>query len=615
MYVQEGIILGVSEMWRFFPMIKTSIRNKLIVLLLIITIVPFGSSIVITYLYTKNSIEEQVVAESKNLLYQGKVNLESYINELDDLTLSLYNNPDFINFMRNPDQGDDYLTIGIVKNVVQTILYTGDTINGVRISFRDEDRVIKATKRSNVIFSSKKNEEDKEAFLRAERSPYNMYIEPDFPQKENEIKRSRNIVTIHRAFRNIPDDEVLAYISLEISPDKIINLSRNLYTGEKEEFYLLTPGGEMIYSSDLDVTDDQNNQKWIKRIVGEEKSEGTMEWKEDGFNGVIMYDQLPLSAGGWILAKRVSYANLYESAFSVAKINILFGILGLTLVVLATLFVSFKITSPIRVLLRNIQEVEKGNMDVRLPAFGSDEIGLLGFRFQQMIERINTLINREYKLELENKNNQLKVLQSQINPHFLYNALQSIGTVALKNKVPQVYTLITYLSKIMRYGMNMEEDMVPLDKEINYTKAFLLLQKERFGDHLDYRITVEEGVREAQVPKMILQPIIENYFKHGFDIRDGVGRIELDCRSVDDHLIITVRDNGIGVTTQRLEEVYAHFKAAALNKIGESTNIGLKNVYVRLKLYYDDQAALHLENSDEGGFKVTMELPIEREDE
>ncbi|WP_175988007.1 sensor histidine kinase [Bacillus sp. Marseille-Q1617] len=596
-------------------MLKNSIRNKLIVLLMITTIVPFGSSIVITYLYTKNSIEDQVVAESRNLLYQGKINLESYINELNDLTLSLYNNPDFINYMRNPGQENDYLTIGIVKNVVQTILYTADTITGVKISFENEDRVISATKRSNVVFSSEKKETKKEAFLRAERSPYNMYIEPTFPQKENEIKRSKNIITVHRAFRNIPDDEVLAYISLEISPEKIIDLSRNLYTAETEEFYILTPQGEMIYSSDLDVSDDQNNQKWIKRIVEGKELAGTLEWKEDEFNGVIMYDQLPVSAGGWILAKRVSYANLYESAFSVAKINILFGILGLTLVVLATLFVSFKITSPIRVLLKNIQQVEKGNMNVQLPSFGPDEIGLLGFRFQQMIERVNMLINREYKLELENKNNQLKVLQSQINPHFLYNALQSIGTVALKNKVPQVYTLITYLSKIMRYGMNMEEDMVPLDKEISYTKAFLLLQKERFGENLDYTIKVDERVREAAVPKMILQPIIENYFKHGFDIREGIGKIELNCMSKDDQLVITIEDNGIGVTGERLEEVFAHFKAAALNNIGEDTNIGLKNVFVRLKLYYDDDAALLLENPAEGGFKVTMKLPIKMEGE
>lgn len=596
-------------------MLKTSIRNKLIVLLMITTIVPFGSSIIITYLYTKDSIEEQVVEESSNLLYQGKVNLESYINELNGLTLSLYNNPDFINFMRSPGQENNYLTIGIVKNVVQTILYTGDTINGVRISFADGDRVISATKRSTVVFSNKVRDSQWESFRNAERSPYNMYIEPTHSQEEKNINRSKDIVTIHRAFRNVPGDEVLAYISLEVSPDKIIDLSRNLYNAKSEEFYLLSSEGEMIYSSDRDVSDDGSNQKWIKRIMESKDVSGTLEWKEGSFNGVMMYDQLPASAGGWLLVKRVPYVNLYESAFSVAKINILFGVLGLSLVVLATLFVSFKITSPIRILLQNIQQVEKGNMKVQSESFGSDEIGILGFRFQQMIERINHLINREYKLELENKTNQLKVLQSQINPHFLYNALQSIGTIALKNKVPQIYSLITHLSKIMRYGMNMEEDMVPLSKEINYTNAYLLLQKERFGENLDYNVEVEEEVKEIPVPKMILQPLIENYFKHGFDIRDGVGRIWLSCFQDEGELVMIVRDNGVGVTESRLREIGDHFKADAWNKTGDETNIGLKNVYVRLKLYYDHQATLQLENHDGGGFMVTMRLPIRMEGE
>ncbi|WP_064091851.1 sensor histidine kinase [Rossellomorea aquimaris] len=596
-------------------MLKTSIRNKLIVLLLITTIVPFGSSIVITYLYTKDYLENQVVQESSNLLYQGKVNLESYINELNGLTLSLYNNADFINYMRSQNQENNYVTIGTVKNVVQTILYTGDTINAVRISFAKDDRIISATKRSTVVFSNRIKDSKREVFLNARRSPYNMYIEPTYAQQENAINRSKNIITIHRAFTNVPDDEVLAYISLEVSPDKIIDLSRNLYNSDTEEFYLLSSEGEIIYSSHIDVSDNQGNQNWIKQILSSKEESGTMEWKEDSFNGVMMYDQLPASAGGWILVKRVPFAHLYESAFSVAKINILFGVIGLSLVVLATLFVSFKITSPIRILLQNIQQVERGDMRVQPKSFGSDEIGILGFRFQQMIERINQLINREYKLELENKTNQLKVLQSQINPHFLYNALQSIGTIALKNKVPQIYSLITHLSKIMRYGMNMEEDVVPLSKEINYTNAYLLLQKERFGENLDYTVEVEENVQDVEVPKMILQPIIENYFKHGFDIRDGIGKISLVCFRENNELVMKIADNGVGVSEGRLKEIHEHFQAEARNKLGEETNIGLKNVYVRLKLYYGQRASLHLENLEGEGFMVTIRLPIRMEGE
>ncbi|MCM3595599.1 sensor histidine kinase [Metabacillus idriensis] len=596
-------------------MLKRSIRNKLIVLLMITTIVPFGSSILITYLYTKGSLEDQVVKESSNLLYQGKINLESYLNELNGLTLSLYNNPDFINYLRSPDENNDYQNVGIVKNVMQTILYTGDTINEVKISFAKDDRVISATKRSTVVFSTSIEDEKNEAFNSAERSPYNMYIEPIYASHENSARRGRDIIMMHRALTNVPGSDVLGYITLGISPDTIIDMSRNLYNREAEEFFLLSSEGEMIYSSNEEIADLQNDQRWIDSVMKADSTSGTLEWKEDSFNGVMMYDRLSDSSGGWILVKRVPFHILYDSAYSVAKINILFGVLGLSLVVLAVLFVSFKITSPIRILLQNIEQVEKGNMKIASQSFGSDEIGILGFRFQQMIERINQLITREYKLELENKTNQIKVLQSQINPHFLYNALQSIGTVALKNKVPQIYSLITHLSKIMRYGMNMEEDLVPLSKEITYTNAYLLLQKERFGDHLHYHVEVEQNVQQIPVPKMILQPIIENYFKHGFDIREGIGSIELKCYREEDELVLRISDNGFGVTPQRLNEIYEHFRADALNKKGPKTNIGLKNVYSRLKLYYDHKAKLFLENKEEGGFMVTMRLPVQLEGE
>ncbi|WP_203289574.1 sensor histidine kinase [Metabacillus sp. cB07] len=595
-------------------MLKRSIRNKLIVLLMITTIVPFGSSILITYLYTKESLEDQVVKESSNLLYQGKINLESYLNELNGLTLSLYNNPDFINYLRSPDDKNDYQNVGIVKNIMQTILYTGDTINEVKISFAKDDRVISATKRSTVVFSTSIEDEKNEAFNSAERSPYNLYIEPVYASHEDSPRRGRDIVMMHRALTNVPGSDVLGYITLGISPDTIIDMSRNLYNRESEEFFLLSSEGKMIYSSNAEIPDG-SNQKWIESVMDADTASGTFEWQEDSFNGVMMYDRLSDSSGGWILVKRVPFHILYDSAYSVAKINILFGVIGLSLVVLAVLFVSFKMTSPIRILLQNIEQVEKGNMKIASQSFGSDEIGILGSRFQQMIERINQLITREYKLELENKTNQLKVLQSQINPHFLYNALQSIGTVALKNNVPQIYSLITHLSKIMRYGMNMEEDLVPLRKEITYTNAFLFLQKERFGEHLQVHVEVDEDVQDILVPKMILQPVIENYFKHGFDIRDGIGSIELKCFRDDDELVMIITDNGIGVTPQRLNEIHEHFRADALNKKGPGTNIGLKNVYSRLKLYYDHKAKLFLENKEDSGFMVTMRLPVLQEGE
>lgn len=587
----------------------------MIVLLMVATIIPFGASIVITYYHTAESLKDQAIKENSNLLYQGKGNLEGYINELDGLTLSLYNNPSLINFFKDPQKENNYQAVEAVRNVISTILYAEENIKRVSIAVAKEDRLITASRRSTVIFSKKLTNTNQEFYEKAKESPTNTYLEAIHKVKEPEDKKPENVFTLHRSLINIPSDDVLAYISLEFSPDQINNISSNLYSDGKEEFYIISPEGEMIYRSSDEANGGTKTPDWINWVIRTNKENGTVEWKEGSFNGVMIYDQLSQNSGGWYLVKRVPYTTLYESAFSVAKINIMFGVIGLFLVILATLFISFKITSPIRILLQNIDQVEKGDLNVRIKSFGNDEIGYLGDRFKQMIAKINDLINREYKLKLENKTNQLKVLQSQVNPHFLYNALQSIGTAALKNQGPQIYSSVTRLSKIMRYSMNMEEDMVPLQKEFEHTKAYLLLQRERFGDQLQFSFQLDEEVLAFPVPKMILQPIVENYFKHGFDAREKTGEIKIICRQDECYLEILIEDNGSGVSDSRLEEIQWHLMNERIGQKGELTNIGLKNVYVRLKLYYGYRAFLQLKNLEQGGLLVSIKLPKRMEGE
>jgi two-component system sensor histidine kinase YesM len=163
---------------------------------------------------------------------------------------------------------------------------------------------------------------------------------------------------------------VLAFITVEVSTERVLELSENLYNKENEEFFILSRTGELIYSSNEEVFAKQAEQKWIGAVMESDKERGTMEWQNDSFYGMMMYEQTPAAVGGWILVKRVPYTTLYENAFTVTKINILFGVLGLSLVILATLFVSFKITSPIRVLLQNIQQVKEGNMKVQFESLG-----------------------------------------------------------------------------------------------------------------------------------------------------------------------------------------------------------------------------------------------------
>jgi two-component system sensor histidine kinase YesM len=274
------------------------------------------------------------------------------------------------------------------------------------------------------------------------------------------------------------------------------------------------------------------------------------------------------------------------------------------------MFISLRLTAPIKVLIANMKKVEKGVFEADFESLGNDEIGMLGRHFKLMISKINELIEREYKLEIENKSSQLRVLQSQINPHFLYNAFQSIGTLALKLKAVQVYSLLNSLSNIMRYSMNMKDDIVPFLAEVNHVKSYLNLQKQRFDEQFEFELNIEKSVEEVLVPKMILQPIVENCFKHGFDQQLEKATIVITARGEHDHhLCISIEDNGVGVNDHDLEKLRRELSDGGSDVNRKSAGIGLKNIYDRLRIYYSNQVEMDVYSSEEGGFTVTIIIP------
>jgi two-component system, sensor histidine kinase YesM len=280
--------------------------------------------------------------------------------------------------------------------------------------------------------------------------------------------------------------------------------------------------------------------------------------------------------------------------------------------VAATVIISVRMTSPIGEMIGYINRIELGNMDVDIRVRGNDELSSLARRFKSMMHTINELFVREYRLEVANKTNELKALQAQINPHFLNNALQSIGHVALQQGNRQVYSLIASLGKMMRYGMNTNETIVPLKEEMDYVKTYLKLQKLRFREQFQQQIECAPEAEAILVPKMILQPIVENYFKHGFQGVESEGLIVVKCTISDDGqtLRIEVSDNGSGIEDEKLADLRSRLSGSqpVLSERGDF--IGLVNVVSRLKLYYRNNAEMSVDQVDPQGFRVSLSIPI-----
>lgn len=590
---------------------KWGIRKKLIIFLMLATILPFGTAIGITYYQTTSSINDQFVSTNHDLIAKGEQELTVYLEDIAQMTTVLYRYEPLMSVMREGISGDIGSNQGEIRRALAYLFNTRPEIEQMHLYIdKEKDSFINYHSTisgrgeyenilSHPYYAQLPNHND--FYLIEPPHEISSYNNMSFIPKSQSTK----VLSFHSVIRDVPAQDILGFLSIDINLSRIGAVADRLYTKEAEELFIVNDQGIVVYSSNEETIGNEMTESWYEPIKQQSASTKSLEWDE----GVIVFDQFSGPVENWYIAKRIPYDVLYQMARQTAYTNILIGIVTLIVVLVATMFVSFKITAPIKVLITNMKKVEKGEFKADFESLGNDEIGMLGKHFKSMIEKINELIEREYRLDIENKASQLRVLRSQINPHFLYNSLQSIGTLALKANGTKVYTLLTSLAGIMRYSMNMREDVVPLSHEIRHVKSYLQLQKQRFDDQFQFQLVIDKEAEGIIVPKMMLQPIVENCFKHGFDQHTDKQLITISASVKENRMLqIRVKDNGTGVTEEQLslirQELYSETEKS-------TESIGLKNIYDRLVIYYRNQANFIIFKNGEVGFGVSIDIPVE----
>ncbi|QAY68507.1 cache domain-containing sensor histidine kinase [Paenibacillus protaetiae] len=584
-----------------------SIRTKMIVFMIAVTMVPMVVSLFVTFGYTRESGKEQAIAENTRLIFQGKTNLDNYLSGLSRASLAVYTDPHFV---RNLSLSvNDYHAIAEIYTTLQNIQNASSDFVQVYLHSR-------LTNQSTLVTNSSPTREIRD-------EPYPGTVDPQnritytsaphqihsygFPISPN-VNRNLEVFTFYRSVTRVPKPEQLAVLAIDVRLDGIAAITSRLFEPGEEELYLIDGEGGIIYSSNEALIGSKlDNPSLLERI--RQGSSGHF----DSGNAVHIYEKLNSSFAGWTLVKTIPHHTLYKNSTRLTSINVIIAVATMLIVIFGTLFISIRITSPIQKLAGYMKQIQTGRLDVEIDLQSRDEIGLLARSFRQMMDRINNLILKEYRLELANKNSQLKMLQAQINPHFLYNSLQSIGTLALRHNVPKIYTLLSSLSNLMRYSMRSSQPLVPLRDELDHLRRFLELQKERFGEQFGFTEHVEAASLNAFVPKMILQPLAENYFKHGMHPDYGSGELALSSSLAEDGMLtIVMRNNGAPIAPDKLKELSDMTdRWNEPSSVQDDGSIGLMNVMLRLKLYTDESARLWIENIQPHGVMVTLQFRAE----
>lgn len=600
-----------------------SIRTKLIAFMLIATTLPLLASISMTFIQTKTALREQAVAENKRLIYQASTNLNNYVDNVARASLAVYSDPNFLrNLAKIPG---DYRAVAEVYTTLQTIRSAVPDVFQLYLhSF--------AANQSTLIMSPfPKREERKQAYSdvlhgkTGGESP-DIWVESAHMSHTYGFKAAsaddpaRTVITLHRVIKDVPSTERLGVLAIDLNMNTIAAICSRLYDPEKEQIYVVDGQNQIIYQGRSEISGtDQLRQEASRELDAARTGTGTSSTAAGHFeqeHSMYVYQQMGSTFADWTIIKQIPNETLYARATTLTWNNAMIAIAALLLVIVATLFISIRITGPLKQLMRYMNQIQAGRLHVDIRLKSQDEIGVLARHFRDMMDTVNNLILREYRLEIANKTNQLKALQAQIHPHFLYNTLQSIGTLALQHQGQRVYVLLSSLSKMLRYSMR-DQTRVTLREEAEHARLYLELQQERFGDRLEVQLDFAEDTLRTELPRMTLQPLIENYFKHGADVQPGKGFIRISSRRTSDHWIeIQLENNGPPIPEEKLSEIQGWLSpihtssglAAQDSDLSES--IGLRNVMRRLQLNSPPEhtATLEISNLEPHGVMIKLNI-------
>ena len=279
--------------------------------------------------------------------------------------------------------------------------------------------------------------------------------------------------------------------------------------------------------------------------------------------------------------------------------------LFLFLLAMINAFISDKISNPIKRLDGSVREIESGNLDVEIVPRGSYEVEHLGKSIKNMLGRIKVLMSDLVAEHNAKRKSEFDTLQSQINPHFLYNTLDIIVWMIENENSDKAVNIVTALAKFFRISLSKGKNIITVKDEVEHVRNYLMIQNMRFKNRFEYSIDVDEKVLSYSSLKLMLQPLVENAIYHGMEFMDGDGEIDVKVFKEDDSLYFTITDNGLGMSEDMVETLLS--KDFVPSKKG--SGIGVKNVNERIKLYFGSEYGLKVESEPDEGTKITIHLP------
>ncbi|WP_026885864.1 sensor histidine kinase [Clostridium beijerinckii] len=329
----------------------------------------------------------------------------------------------------------------------------------------------------------------------------------------------------------------------------------------------------------------------------------SIQYMDSNIEYIVSYNTIPSTS--WIIVNSIPKSNAYH----IDNLYIFSFIINITffLILFIVLYIFFikRIFNPLKFLIKNMESNVENNLNYKVSYTKNDEIGILMKSYNEMKSRISDLININYKSQIEQKELELKQLQNQINPHFIYNTLESIRMMAEINDDIETSTMSEYFGSITRYSMNRKINTVLLKEEISIIENYIYLQKIRFDQLFTIENLITSEILDCEIIKMIIQPLIENSIYHGLSECSGDGKIVIKGEHITENLVLTISDNGIGMDHVKLKKLNDYIN----DKNNDFSGTALRNINKRLKLNYGNDYGLEIHSILGKGTTMVLTIP------
>ena len=582
------------SLFRFRSM-QTNMSLAFVLLILMMVLI----MMVVSYYVSQEAAQSNARSYTTELVKQVNNNIKSYVSGMKYITDMVDSNPYVQQYLAPsgyPTKVEEYHGRMAVATFLASMAVSREDISSVSV-FGYNGRFV--TGNQSLKLNPYIHLEALSWYRNAQEADGAYVISPSHVQP---VFKDRYpwVVSLSTELRSRSDGTKLGIFLIDLNFSGMNDMLQDIRLGQQGYLFIIDSHGKIVYHPQQQLIYSNLKTEQIAEVLAVQN--GTFTSGEgDSLKMYTVQD----SGFGWKIVG-VSYMN--ELVGNQNEMRLSFIVLGLVCIVLTVIisfFLSRRIGQPLKQLQNYMKEVEKGNFNIQVPVPPSIEIGRLARAFNIMVGKIKELMAQVVQDQELKRKNEIRALQAQINPHFLYNTLDSIIWMAESKKSQEVVLMTSALAKLFRASISNGEELVTIEKELEHITNYLKIQKMRYKNKLDYHIQIGDAIRPFKTIKLILQPIVENAIYHGIKMKRGPGLITITSEETESDIMLIVEDNGCGMRPEKLMRLLMHDGQERESGGG----VGVKNVHGRLQLYYGLQYGLKFHSVLGEGTRVYIRFP------